>query len=233
MCVYHLVNWPTAVYVASRWNFPLWTSSSTLKLFFQQFPTWKVVCRQSLPLPATQTAENRWRKPDKVTQVSVNCLLVWQCSESFWLVFLFCAVFKGVKHGGVFSFKLFAVLGSFHVEVCDDHSSIADIRVQGTSHCSTHVGGADRDAKMNVNAITWLLLPCRDRCICVGTGKGDRGVCSAQKHHGHRCQPQHHPQKGWNNNTSDCYWCAVINRCLLIFNITVDHSATVPDFSCY
>ncbi|KAF1393337.1 hypothetical protein PFLUV_G00038030 [Perca fluviatilis] len=40
-------------------------------------------------------------------------------------------VSKGAKDGGVFSFKMFAVLGCFHVEVCDDCCSIADIRVQG------------------------------------------------------------------------------------------------------
>lgn len=40
-------------------------------------------------------------------------------------------VSKGAKDGGIFSFKLFAVLGCFHVEVCDDCQSIADIRVQG------------------------------------------------------------------------------------------------------
>ncbi|XP_073320353.1 intermembrane lipid transfer protein VPS13C isoform X2 [Pagrus major] len=40
-------------------------------------------------------------------------------------------VSKGTKDGGVFSFKLFAMLGCFHVEVCDDRHSIADIRVQG------------------------------------------------------------------------------------------------------
>ncbi|XP_075939319.1 intermembrane lipid transfer protein VPS13C isoform X3 [Anarhichas minor] len=40
-------------------------------------------------------------------------------------------VSKGAKDGGVFSFKLFAMLGCFHVEVCDDRRSIADIRVQG------------------------------------------------------------------------------------------------------
>ncbi|XP_078029066.1 intermembrane lipid transfer protein VPS13C isoform X7 [Epinephelus lanceolatus] len=40
-------------------------------------------------------------------------------------------VSKGAKDGGVFSFKLFAMLGCFHVEVCDDCCSIADIRVQG------------------------------------------------------------------------------------------------------
>uniref|UniRef100_A0A8D3DRE7 Vacuolar protein sorting-associated protein 13C n=1 Tax=Scophthalmus maximus TaxID=52904 RepID=A0A8D3DRE7_SCOMX len=39
------------------------------------------------------------------------------------------AVSKGAS--GVFSFKLFAMLGCFHVEVCDDQRSIADIRVQG------------------------------------------------------------------------------------------------------
>ncbi|KAM8893527.1 intermembrane lipid transfer protein VPS13C isoform 2-T2 [Spinachia spinachia] len=38
---------------------------------------------------------------------------------------------KGNQDGGAFSFKLFAVLGCFHVEVCDDRGSIADIRVQG------------------------------------------------------------------------------------------------------
>ncbi|XP_032413243.1 vacuolar protein sorting-associated protein 13C isoform X9 [Xiphophorus hellerii] len=39
---------------------------------------------------------------------------------------------KGSKDGGcIFSFRLFAMLGCFHVEVCDDHCSIADIRVQG------------------------------------------------------------------------------------------------------
>ncbi|XP_008400932.1 vacuolar protein sorting-associated protein 13C isoform X3 [Poecilia reticulata] len=39
---------------------------------------------------------------------------------------------KGSKDGGgIFSFRLFAMLGCFHVEVCDDHYSIADIRVQG------------------------------------------------------------------------------------------------------
>lgn len=42
------------------------------------------------------------------------------------------AVFKEAKDGGVFSFKLFAMLGCFHMEVCDDCHSIADIRVQGT-----------------------------------------------------------------------------------------------------
>nr|XP_057944344.1 intermembrane lipid transfer protein VPS13C isoform X2 [Doryrhamphus excisus] len=40
-------------------------------------------------------------------------------------------VSKGVKHGDVFSFKLFAMLGCFHVEMCDDRCRIADIRVQG------------------------------------------------------------------------------------------------------
>ncbi|XP_058486199.1 intermembrane lipid transfer protein VPS13C isoform X3 [Solea solea] len=38
---------------------------------------------------------------------------------------------KGFRDGGVFSFRLFATLGCFHVEVCDDRRSIADIRVQG------------------------------------------------------------------------------------------------------
>ncbi|XP_068617083.1 intermembrane lipid transfer protein VPS13C [Brachionichthys hirsutus] len=38
---------------------------------------------------------------------------------------------KGAKDGGVFGFKLFAMLGCFHVEVCDERRSIADIRVQG------------------------------------------------------------------------------------------------------
>uniref|UniRef100_A0A3B3DS88 Vacuolar protein sorting 13 homolog C n=1 Tax=Oryzias melastigma TaxID=30732 RepID=A0A3B3DS88_ORYME len=37
---------------------------------------------------------------------------------------------RRVKDSSVFSFKLFAVLGCFHVEVCDDCRSIADIRVQ-------------------------------------------------------------------------------------------------------
>ncbi|XP_042372898.1 vacuolar protein sorting-associated protein 13C-like [Plectropomus leopardus] len=40
-------------------------------------------------------------------------------------------VSKVAKDGGIFSFKLFAVLDCFHVEVCDDRRSIADIRVQG------------------------------------------------------------------------------------------------------
>ncbi|XP_026157018.1 vacuolar protein sorting-associated protein 13C isoform X2 [Mastacembelus armatus] len=40
-------------------------------------------------------------------------------------------VSKRTKDGSIFSFKLFAVLGCFHVEVCDDRRSIADIRVQG------------------------------------------------------------------------------------------------------
>ncbi|XP_014875628.1 vacuolar protein sorting-associated protein 13C-like isoform X2 [Poecilia latipinna] len=39
---------------------------------------------------------------------------------------------KGSKDGsGIFRFRLFAMLGCFHVEVCDDCCSIADIRVQG------------------------------------------------------------------------------------------------------
>uniref|UniRef100_A0A671VVB0 Vacuolar protein sorting 13 homolog C n=1 Tax=Sparus aurata TaxID=8175 RepID=A0A671VVB0_SPAAU len=38
---------------------------------------------------------------------------------------------KSGKDSSVFSFKLFAMLGCFHVEVCDDRHSIADIRVQG------------------------------------------------------------------------------------------------------
>ncbi|XP_029354917.1 vacuolar protein sorting-associated protein 13C isoform X2 [Echeneis naucrates] len=38
---------------------------------------------------------------------------------------------KGALDGRVFNFKLFAMLGCFHVEVCDDCCSIADIRIQG------------------------------------------------------------------------------------------------------
>uniref|UniRef100_A0A3P9AR25 Vacuolar protein sorting 13 homolog C n=1 Tax=Maylandia zebra TaxID=106582 RepID=A0A3P9AR25_9CICH len=38
---------------------------------------------------------------------------------------------KGAKDAGIFNFKLVAMLGCFHVEVCDDRRSIADIRVQG------------------------------------------------------------------------------------------------------
>ncbi|XP_037835905.1 vacuolar protein sorting-associated protein 13C isoform X2 [Kryptolebias marmoratus] len=40
-------------------------------------------------------------------------------------------VSKGSKDSSIFSFKLFAVLGCFHVKVCDDCRSIADIRIQG------------------------------------------------------------------------------------------------------
>uniref|UniRef100_A0AAY5L059 Vacuolar protein sorting 13 homolog C n=1 Tax=Esox lucius TaxID=8010 RepID=A0AAY5L059_ESOLU len=38
---------------------------------------------------------------------------------------------KGAKDTNVFNFKLFAMLGSFRVEVCDDRRNIADIRIQG------------------------------------------------------------------------------------------------------
>ncbi|XP_061103082.1 intermembrane lipid transfer protein VPS13C isoform X2 [Conger conger] len=40
-------------------------------------------------------------------------------------------VSKSHKDKNVFNFKLFANLGSFRVEVCDDQRSIADIRIQG------------------------------------------------------------------------------------------------------
>ncbi|XP_041804195.1 vacuolar protein sorting-associated protein 13C isoform X2 [Chelmon rostratus] len=40
-------------------------------------------------------------------------------------------VSKGTKDSSVFTFKLFAMLGCFHVEVCDSRCSIADIRIQG------------------------------------------------------------------------------------------------------
>ncbi|XP_055010645.1 LOW QUALITY PROTEIN: intermembrane lipid transfer protein VPS13C [Boleophthalmus pectinirostris] len=40
-------------------------------------------------------------------------------------------VSKGAKDADIYSFKLFAMLGCFHVVVCDDSKSIADIRVQG------------------------------------------------------------------------------------------------------
>lgn len=53
------------------------------------------------------------------------------CDVSISRVSALSAVSKGAKDGGVFSFKLFAMLGCFHVEVCDDRHSIADIRVQG------------------------------------------------------------------------------------------------------
>uniref|UniRef100_A0A3B3ZUH9 Uncharacterized protein n=1 Tax=Periophthalmus magnuspinnatus TaxID=409849 RepID=A0A3B3ZUH9_9GOBI len=40
-------------------------------------------------------------------------------------------VSKSAKDADIFRFKVFAMLGCFHVEVCDDRKSIADIRVQG------------------------------------------------------------------------------------------------------
>ncbi|KAJ3592882.1 hypothetical protein NHX12_005220, partial [Muraenolepis orangiensis] len=40
-------------------------------------------------------------------------------------------VSKGSKDASVINFKLFAMLGCFHVEVCDDLHNIADLRVQG------------------------------------------------------------------------------------------------------
>uniref|UniRef100_A0A3Q2DLX0 Vacuolar protein sorting 13 homolog C n=1 Tax=Cyprinodon variegatus TaxID=28743 RepID=A0A3Q2DLX0_CYPVA len=51
------------------------------------------------------------------------------------------------KDGGVFTFKLFATLGCFHVEVCDDRCSIADIRVQGTNAPLSAAEG-QRDARL-------------------------------------------------------------------------------------
>lgn len=42
------------------------------------------------------------------------------------------SVSTGTKDSGVVSFKLFAMLGSFGVTICDDRSSIADIQIQGT-----------------------------------------------------------------------------------------------------
>ncbi|KAM6980546.1 intermembrane lipid transfer protein VPS13C [Aplochiton taeniatus] len=40
-------------------------------------------------------------------------------------------VSKGSKDSSLFQFKLFAMLGSFRVEVCDDRRNIADIRIHG------------------------------------------------------------------------------------------------------
>ncbi|KAJ8412901.1 hypothetical protein AAFF_G00104830 [Aldrovandia affinis] len=40
-------------------------------------------------------------------------------------------VSRSHKDKNIFNFKLYAVLGSFRVEVCDDRRSIADIRIQG------------------------------------------------------------------------------------------------------
>ncbi|KAG7468238.1 hypothetical protein MATL_G00140800 [Megalops atlanticus] len=47
-------------------------------------------------------------------------------------------VSKSPKDRNIFHFKLLAMLGSFHVEVCDDRRSIADIRIQGV-HASVAV----------------------------------------------------------------------------------------------
>lgn len=82
------------------------------------------------------------RNPDSKKQVEKPCqgrtgeskrhLQVHQCDrEAVSSVCALCAASKGAKDGGMFSFKLFAMLGCFHVEVCDDCRSIADIRVQG------------------------------------------------------------------------------------------------------
>ncbi|XP_033932724.2 intermembrane lipid transfer protein VPS13C-like, partial [Pseudochaenichthys georgianus] len=52
------------------------------------------------------------------------------------------SVSAGSQEDGVFSFTMSAVLGSFHVEVCDDMSSIADIRVTGLdASVSMQAGG--------------------------------------------------------------------------------------------
>uniref|UniRef100_A0A3Q2C8L3 Vacuolar protein sorting 13 homolog C n=1 Tax=Cyprinodon variegatus TaxID=28743 RepID=A0A3Q2C8L3_CYPVA len=52
------------------------------------------------------------------------------------------------KDGGVFTFKLFATLGCFHVEVCDDRCSIADIRVQGLGVHADRPQEGQRDARL-------------------------------------------------------------------------------------
>lgn len=62
---------------------------------------------------------------------ALRCVSVSDAVDETGSVSALSAVSKGAKDGGVFSFKLFAMLGCFHVEVCDDCCSIADIRVQG------------------------------------------------------------------------------------------------------
>ncbi len=184
-----------------RWSFLLWTSSFTLKLCCQPSTTWTAPCRHTSLPPATETPKKRWR-PDRAEQVSPNCLhtgvLVSPVCCSVYLtgsVPSLSAVSKGAKDGGVFSFKLFAMLGCFHVEVCDDRRSIADIRVQGMK--TRFNTNWDLKAQLRlIKHVTWLSPPCRHRCIGVGAGEGDGDVCSTQRHRGHRRQPQNHPQKG-------------------------------------
>ncbi|XP_062417922.1 intermembrane lipid transfer protein VPS13C isoform X2 [Pungitius pungitius] len=59
---------------------------------------------------------------------------------------------KGNQDGGAYSFKLFAVLGCFHVEVCDDRRSIADIRVQGID-ASVLVGAKETEVSARLRDI--------------------------------------------------------------------------------
>ncbi|KAG7483053.1 hypothetical protein JOB18_037841 [Solea senegalensis] len=59
---------------------------------------------------------------------------------------------KGFRDSGVFSFRLFATLGCFHVEVCDDRRSIADIRVQGI-HASVLVQAKETEVSARLRDI--------------------------------------------------------------------------------
>uniref|UniRef100_A0A4W6CPA1 Vacuolar protein sorting 13 homolog C n=1 Tax=Lates calcarifer TaxID=8187 RepID=A0A4W6CPA1_LATCA len=93
--------------------------SNLLKVEFIKVSTYTLTCptADSPDLFRGRKLELRWISFDTFKiKVSVKCL---------------SAVSKGARDGGVFSFKLFAMLGCFHVEVCDDRCSIADIRVQG------------------------------------------------------------------------------------------------------
>uniref|UniRef100_A0A671VQL1 Vacuolar protein sorting 13 homolog C n=1 Tax=Sparus aurata TaxID=8175 RepID=A0A671VQL1_SPAAU len=63
-------------------------------------------------------------------------------------------VSKLAKDSSVFSFKLFAMLGCFHVEVCDDRHSIADIRVQGTETCLTQTEETEVFARLREIVVT-------------------------------------------------------------------------------
>ncbi|XP_055363331.1 intermembrane lipid transfer protein VPS13C isoform X2 [Betta splendens] len=64
-------------------------------------------------------------------------------------------VSKGAKGDSIYSFKLFAVLACFRVEVCDDHHSIADIRVQGIdASVMIHANETDVFARLRDIVIT-------------------------------------------------------------------------------
>lgn len=177
-----------------RSSSPLWTSSSTPKLCCQPSAIWTMPCLRSSTLPKREMPKNRWRGQDRAGPVSPDRLITEMPLTQEMFTGSVSGSLQCLKEPKMSTSSALSYLPCWAVSTWRCVMTTAALltslsKVQIRIWAQTRHTFAYMQDKSH-----WTL--CRNWCVCIGAGEGDRGVRQTTRHCGHRCRPQNRSQKG-------------------------------------